>query len=137
MATEEEELFGTAGSFSFEKFSFLLPKRLLQLGHSCVPKINPQDQFHPLLQLPVCCGTFVHCVKMYCCIWCNKKLNDQQLGRRYRQDFWAERELWEEERWSLQPDMEEKDGQHEVTNETRMKSDIRYRAEVTEPHGRR
>lgn len=136
MATEVEELFDTAGSFSFEKLSFLLPKRHPQLEHSCVPRINPQDQFLPLLQLPICCGTFVQYMKMYCCVWCNKKLNDQQLGRRYR-DFRAKRELWEEERWSLQPDMEEQDGQYEVTNETQKKSDMRYRAEVTEPHGRR
>lgn len=27
-----------------------------------------------------CCGTFVHCVKMYCCDWYNKELNGQ-LGK--------------------------------------------------------
>lgn len=40
-----------------------------------------------------------------------------------KQDFWGQRGLWEEER------------QRKVS-ETLKKSDIRYRAEVTEPRGR-
>lgn len=27
-----------------------------------------------------CCGTFVHCLKIYCCDWYKKELNDQ-LGK--------------------------------------------------------
>lgn len=30
------------------------------------------------------CGIFLYCVKIYCSDWCNKKLNDQYLGKRYR-----------------------------------------------------
>ena len=44
----------------------------------------------------ICGGMFVPCMKTYCCDRCNKKLNGQKLGRRYRWDFRAERELWEE-----------------------------------------
>ena len=25
----------------------------------------------------VCCDTFVHCLMLYCCNWCNRKLNGQ------------------------------------------------------------
>ena len=36
----------------------------------------------------------VHYVKMYCCNWCNTKLNGQYLGRRY----WERNEEEEESR---------------------------------------
>lgn len=39
--------------------------------------------------------------------WFNKKLDGQSLSRRYRGDFWTEREFWEEERLSHRPDVEE------------------------------
>lgn len=38
-----------------------------------------------------CCGPLVHYVKIRCYDWCNKDMNGQQFGRRYRCDFQAER----------------------------------------------
>lgn len=40
--------------------------------------------------MEMCYGMSAHGVEVHCCDWCNKELNGQQLGRRYRQDFQAE-----------------------------------------------
>lgn len=54
--------------------------------------------------------------------WFNKKLDGQSLSRRYRGDFWTEREFWEEERLSHGQMSRKLDGEHGV--------------KVTEPHER-
>lgn len=52
----------------------------------------------------MCCWIFVNHVKMHCYDSYNKMFNDQQLERRYMQDFWTEYSKKKKE--ELQPNTE-------------------------------
>lgn len=80
-------------------FSVLWPQSFFLLcQNSHRRKIYVGNIVHLQLQLPqyqrnhTRCGMFGRSVKVYCCDWCNGKLNGQQSFRGYRWAFWEERE---------------------------------------------
>ena len=54
----------------------------------------------------------LHYVKICHCDWFSKKLNGQQLGKRYRQDFWGWRGLEKKKKGGVTSQMQNKQDGH-------------------------